>query len=118
MPAARAGGKCEDGVGRAGMPAPSAYGRAPPPDGVLFAQNRGIFRIGITPRTDQPPWASPDCPVRRGLGGHWSRVIPGPRCDAWHRAGTRSPTGGLMSADELPARDAMEFDVVIVGAGP
>ena len=23
-----------------------------------------------------------------------------------------------MSADELPARDAMEFDVVIVGAGP
>jgi len=23
MPAARAGGKCEDGVGRAGMPAPS-----------------------------------------------------------------------------------------------
>src|SRR6476660_8053710 len=33
-------------------------------------------------------------------------------------AGTRSPTGGPMSADELPARDAMEFDVVIVGAGP
>ena len=23
-----------------------------------------------------------------------------------------------MSADELPAREAMEFDVVIVGAGP
>src|SRR4051794_26909771 len=57
-------------------PAPSAYGRAPPPVGVSFAQNRGIFRIGIT-RTDQPPWVSPDCPVRRGLGGHWSRIIPG-----------------------------------------
>src|SRR3979411_3156228 len=34
------------------------------------------------------------------------------------RAATGSPVGGAMSTEELPARDAMEFDVVIVGAGP
>src|SRR6187399_32486 len=33
-------------------------------------------------------------------------------------AGTGSPVGGAMSTEELAARDAMEFDVVIVGAGP
>src|SRR5713226_4729447 len=34
------------------------------------------------------------------------------------RAATGSPIGGAMSTEELPAREAMEFDVVIVGAGP
>src|SRR5712672_1186064 len=33
-------------------------------------------------------------------------------------AATGSPIGGAMSTEELPARDAMEFDVVVVGAGP
>jgi len=50
MHAAQLGGKCEDGVGRAGMPAPSAVraiGRRPPAVGVSFVQNGDIFRIGI-----------------------------------------------------------------------
>src|SRR6478609_4864221 len=33
-------------------------------------------------------------------------------------AATGSPIGGAMSTEELPARETMEFDVVIVGAGP
>src|ERR1700692_2296754 len=33
-------------------------------------------------------------------------------------AATGSPVGGAMSTEDLPAREAMEFDVVIVGAGP
>src|SRR5213083_178789 len=35
-----------------------------------------------------------------------------------HSAATGSSIGGAMSTEELPARETMEFDVVIVGAGP
>src|SRR4051794_5159976 len=68
------GGSAVTGGGRSascrGSPAPSAIGAVagrPPPVGVSFAQNGGIFRIGITPRTDRPssPWWIARLPVRR-----------------------------------------------------
>jgi hypothetical protein len=54
-------------------PAPSALraiGRRPPPVGVSFAQKGGIFRIGITPRTDRPssPWGSRPTARSAGIG--------------------------------------------------
>ena len=103
MPSARGNLKCTPRQAvRRGAPAGRPLGLQPVTPGwhIVCSKTR-YLRIRIT-----SDWAASIS------GSPRRRAMPGPG------AGIGSPVGGAMSTEELAARDAMEFDVVIVGAGP